>query len=378
MNRPVPAAATNNQAAFKCVVFLVALVFFLGGAVSFLLQRKPTEAIVDGVILQAGLEDQNIVRTGFPQVDFRPLYRDFSNADIDQLQRETFAVRYVYAPFVQFRALPMNTKYVQLTADGVRLPGRSQPWPPRERDFAVFVFGGSTVFGNNLAPDQTVPAQLERELRERFPTADVVVYNLGCGYYYSSQERALFNHLLERGTKPDLAIFVDGLNDFLTPLGIPKFTREFFRHSAPDLAIPDPPAWDHPLQRRRAVFNVLQRYQENVKLISAAASAYDIDTIFVGQPVPYFQHTEDERIYPFQKDRQLDQLCRSGYPIFARLAEEGSFGESFIWAGDVFASSSEPAYSDSIHYSPHGAGVLAEEIVNRAAAADLLPLTALN
>lgn len=367
-----PRRRPTNDAAFKCIVVLIAIVLLLAGTVGWLLQREPTVAQPTGVVFQSGIEGRNIVREGFPEVDFRPLYPGMSSEAIDRLQRETFAVRYVYSPFVQFRGLPMDTEFVQLTADGIRLPGRPQPFPPNPGDLSVFVFGGSTVFGNNLPPDQTLPAFIERELKVLYPSTNVVVYNFGCGYYYSSQERALFDRLLERGIVPDVAIFVDGLNDFLTPLGIPKFTREYFQFSAPDLGIPPEPVFEDDFQRRGAVRHLLKRYEQNVKLISATAEACGVTAIFVGQPVPYFAHTTDERIYPFRKERALDKLCEWGYPTFAQRAIQESFGPRFIWAGDVFTDANETMYSDSIHYSPAGARILAREIVTRAVARGLL------
>ena len=36
------------------------------------------------------------------------------------------------------------------------------------------------------------------------------VYNFGCGRYYSTQERVLFEQLVSSGAVPDLAVFLDG------------------------------------------------------------------------------------------------------------------------------------------------------------------------
>jgi len=43
---------------------------------------------------------------------------------------------------------------------------------------------------------------------------NVVVYNFGRAGYYSTQERILFEYFVAKGVKPDVAIFLDGLNDF--------------------------------------------------------------------------------------------------------------------------------------------------------------------
>src|SRR5205085_1642822 len=41
----------------------------------------------------------------------------------------------------------------------------------------------------------------------------VRVYNFGRGHYYLSQERVLYERMVVAGMVPDLAVFVDGLND---------------------------------------------------------------------------------------------------------------------------------------------------------------------
>src|SRR6185436_14410167 len=45
--------------------------------------------------------------------------------------------------------------------------------------------------------------------------------------YYSSQERILFSNLLATGIVPDVAVFVDGLNEFYRSQDAPQFSRQF-------------------------------------------------------------------------------------------------------------------------------------------------------
>src|SRR6185369_12207002 len=91
--------------------------------------------------------------------------------------------------------------------------GRDQrPWPPDPARFNVFVFGGSTTFGYGVADGDTIASQLQPLLARH--GRDVAVYNFGRGYYYSTQERILYEQLLAGGFVPALAVFIDGLNDF--------------------------------------------------------------------------------------------------------------------------------------------------------------------
>ena len=76
------------------------------------------------------------------------------------------------------------------------------------------MFGGSTAFGIGVPDDQTVASHLQTQLGTARDGREVRVYNFGRGAYYSSQERALFERLIVAGYVPNLAIFLDGLNDF--------------------------------------------------------------------------------------------------------------------------------------------------------------------
>ena len=368
-------ADRSKQTCFKWLSFLSSLVVMLTGCVLWLIFARSTDPVLPtGVILESARNGRNIVREAFPNVDFAPLYPGMTDDEIDQLQRETFAVRYAYSPFVQFQGLPMQARFVTITPDGRRLPDHSQPWPPREQDVSVFVFGGSTIFGNNLPPGQTVPVALEHELRKRFRSADIHVYNFGCGYYYSTQERVLFDQLLTRGHIPDLAIFIDGLNDFLTPSGAPKFTSLFTRYTLPETNLPAEAEYETDEARLLAVRNLLQRYRLNIRLTETSAAAFGVKTLFVGQPVPFHDYPQDAVTYPFRIQRKLDALCRWGYPQFASLAAEGAFGRRFIWTGDAFRDAETSMYSDSIHYSPAGARLLARRILDQAVENGLLDL----
>jgi hypothetical protein len=69
---------------------------------------------------------------------------------------------------------------------------------------------------------QALGSQLQPLLRQKLGRP-VVVYNFGQSKYGSTQERLLFEKLLLEGQKPDMAIFVDGLNDFQFTWGDEEF-----------------------------------------------------------------------------------------------------------------------------------------------------------
>lgn len=222
----------------------------------------------------------NIVQKAFPRVDFSKIYPKLDPEAIDQLQRECFNIRYVYSPFVQFKPLPVRKKFVEITQAGYRKGLHDQPWPPIKEDVTVFVFGGSTTFGYGLPNEQTVVSALEKELGKVLKNYNVQCYNFGRGYYFSTQERFLFESLLLQYLIPDMAIFIDGLNDYIYVDGGPELTLPLYQFTAPDLPQPKPVELNGQKEKASAVQTILNRYKQNLKMIQAIAHLYDISPIF--------------------------------------------------------------------------------------------------
>jgi lysophospholipase L1-like esterase len=91
--------------------------------------------------------------------------------------------------------------------------GREIASPKPRGVFRVAVLGGSTTYGEFIHDDaQTFPAQLERELHERYGRQDVEVINAGCPGYNSweSLQNLQFRVL---DLEPNLVILYDGVND---------------------------------------------------------------------------------------------------------------------------------------------------------------------
>jgi hypothetical protein len=363
---PGPPAASR---AVKTSLVLGGLVVGLAAIVVWLLLSRP--APVASPLLTGATE--NLIRRKFPGVDFTHVYPGLGTEEIDALQRESLGLRYVYAPFVEFAPRPVSGRFINITPAGFRQGKAPAPWPPIREEFTVFVFGGSTTFGFGLPDGQTPVSALEAELAPRYPDRTVRCYNFGRGYYFSAQERALFESLLAEGIAPDLAVFVDGLNDFIYHDGVPELTAEIAALVAPDLPVPLRAEPTDDAQRTAAVDRMIAAYARHVKLTEALGRAAGVPVIFVGQPVPFLDFPMGEKTYPFDSTFAEHRLTGWGYNRFKQAAREGRFGERFVWCGNAFAGADTIMYADSIHYSAAGAELLARTIVERAAQVDLLP-----
>lgn len=135
---------------------------------------------------------------------------------------------------------------------GMRVPPGELRMPEKtEREFRVFLFGGSAMagMGSNLngdwirltgvgdhPRDRSIDGQLERILQEALPDRDVRVFNAATASHRLLQSRLYYERV--RHLEPDWVVSMDGVND---PHAL-----------APDASQPDQlgQEWrDHPTQR---------------------------------------------------------------------------------------------------------------------------------
>lgn len=339
-------------------------------------------------------------------------------AEVGRLKDETWARAFAYEAYTIFKERPYAGKYVAVDARGFRVTPPQGPWPPeRHRYFTVFLFGGSTTFGYGVPDDQTIAAHLQQALGDAGSARPARVYNFGRGYYYSTQERILFEQLVTAGALPDVAVFIDGLNEFRHIEDEPEFSGllDAFVEGKIDGAIverlpavragtwltsrvarivarrdteespvvetyPAPRYGHHTRTERRpgrrdaeapggdaaVTARIIARYVANKRIIDAVAKAVGVETISVWQPVPI--HKYDLRLYPFAPLR-FDRHLAPGYRWMAERASRDVPGGNFLWCADVQEDAREVLYIDRFHYSPHAsrlvAGCIAESLRGR-------------
>jgi lysophospholipase L1-like esterase len=121
---------------------------------------------------------------------------------------------YRWEEFSLWRQKPWRGTLLNVDERGLRrtVGASTRPDTPR-----VFLFGGSTTWGFYSRDEDTIPSQLARLLVERGLEAQV--QNFGEVGYISTQELLTLTRELASGRPgPDLAVFLDGLNDAEAPL----------------------------------------------------------------------------------------------------------------------------------------------------------------
>ena len=332
------------------------------------------------------------------------VYPDKNRNEVARMLQETWSRPYVYEPFTQFKEAPYSGQYVNVHESGFRRSRNQGPWPPDPSKFNIFLFGGSTVFNYGVSDKETIASALSTLLSEG-RAAPVPVYNFGRGHYYSTQERVLFEALLASDAVPDLAIFIDGLNEFFHTDNRPELTdllATFVRDGRGPVP-PQPSLWQYlrglPLPRllvnsfpgatssvlsssdaRSTAFQeaddmtigrVIENYFANKSLIEAAAASRQIPAVFVWQPVPTYLFEGDS--YPYNlHDLGPHNNSRRGYRLMAdRIAVEEA-GPNFFWCADFQQGLEGPLYIDQIHYSARMSDYLAREIVGHLSRSGIL------
>ena len=309
--------------------------------------------------------------------------RKLYDTDDPDFYREVMAegwgkgIRLHYEPFIEFLPEFHEGKHVNVSDQGFRSP----PGSARTLDVSgkrIFVFGGSTTFGMGVSDKETIPAYLETEFRNA-GRSDVTVYNFGIIGYYSSQERVLFERLINLNHVADAVVFIDGLNDF-SFCKIPDATgmstrierilsgqsgvtlaQTYARRSSilklinyykkkTEVALDRPSAFC--TGGKEQTQGIVQRIDSNRRMVAAVARAYGTVPVFVHQPVPSYAYDNSRRIFPVRDSKSTPWMQTNlGYQIFRERRTKGkAFNENVLWLEET--SIDENMYIDEVHYSP--------------------------
>jgi len=147
-------------------------------------------------------------------------YEEF---DVNIFTDETYSIKnkVKVAPYTLYRMPEGKEPYspkARLTHDrfGLRTPYLEVP--KKENTYRICILGGSVVWGSYaLRNEMTIPALLEKRLKERFLNGlDIQVVNCGVGGFASTQELIFLELMVLKRYKPDMVIVYDGFNDFIS------------------------------------------------------------------------------------------------------------------------------------------------------------------
>jgi hypothetical protein len=319
-----------------------------------------------------------------------------SKEDMARMWEERYSAGAVFESYVHFRSRTLVGEFYGATEHGYRLVRNNGPWPPDTSHFNIFFFGGSTSFG--VGPYwATVASYLQEYLRASGVfDRSVDVYNFGGSGYHSTQEQILFHRLISEGFRPNMVVFLDGLNDFCFADGQPSSwqslarffnetnvnyqrrmrgygvatewtkAREFvlsmpairlLEAGLTGLTAQPPPEYAGPERAEKEdipenpVLNrVIDRYLMNTEQVAAVSSRLGIVPVFVWQPIPTYEYDARQHLfYPSRLGCHVNS--KYGYPLMRKVFDSGRLDKNFIWAAGLQESLAQNLYVDSFHYT---------------------------
>jgi len=307
------------------------------------------------------------------------------------------SARSKYVPFRLWGVTEWHSKYINDDPSDLGIVRRTEnPLPPgcaSKGTKSIWFFGGSTTYGSGVPDDSTVPSYLSRDLNAS-GAGCYVVTNLGVEGYNTNQELILLTEEIKKGRHPDVAVFLDGLNDAYVGAFAPGFygahwayaavkarmegslsgKLEFLRNSYALRLLRESVAPDS----RRSSFErqadaAVDNYLANLAIARALGQKYSFEVVAFWQP---FIGYGSKPLAPYESELvKFDANTPEGsaYPAMAAVYQEAERRKSqdFFSLAHAFDGNSQSLYIDRwSHLAPQG-----NEIVARAIAADLEALS---
>ena len=358
------------------VFLLVFLLIIIEGILSVVLYQKAGPDKLASIEIVRTLKNM-FTRREYP-VNIEPhiLVRPDSSKEVNtKIANEAMqSNRFVQESWVEFRNMDFNGAYIH-TADAIRKTVPDQYVSSSSDDTVdIYFFGGSTTYGFNVLDHETIPSQFVQVYREKYPNGKAVrVHNYGTPTYYSYQELMLFSKLVYAGHKPDIVVFLDGINDFWFATAA-YYRQSYFSYvfrqvidkglkangnfqlvDTADAMFMDPKEVPLEEYNSRLVSNYFENLQ-NIRFMSELAGA---KPFFFLQPSPFYN-------YPNQLK---DPVCfkdtnnRFNY-IYPMVKERGQNEKNFVFLGDMLHDEKGYPFIDGLHYSPAFIRKVAERMLD--------------
>ena len=360
---------------FKKHIFVSYLIIFL---VSFTIINKISKKFLH----------QNKLETRTLPNFIEKVYGKDNVKDYQKVMSEQSSM-FNYKPFVEFTERPRSNIFTSVSVLGNRCNknkvANCQPAKGGRKE--IWLFGGSTTFGYGVKNDETISAYIEKKLNNEYR-----VINFGAGYYFSTQERILFNNLLLELSPPYAAIFIDGLNDLGREYNFNEtiysnsiknkmnkstneeiknyFKERFYRLNIVRL-INQFKVKNRIEKKEKNSSNELGNVKisklvnilvNNQKINEAIGEKYNIKLLNILQPVPIYADSYSTSKVPKEflptEDKSFIKNVKMGYQIYLSKSKNMSLNLSKLKI-------KEPMYVDAVHYSPEFSKIIADTIINK-------------
>lgn len=306
--------------------------------------------------------------------------------------------------YVYFRQRPFRGATITIDEEGLRATWR----PPAEGEtrgdprepMRILMLGGSSLWGYGARDDRTIPSLIAQRLHARGLRFEI--RNLAEIGYVNTQELIALVRELQRGYRPGVVIFYDGVNDTTSALleGRPTLstneinrvrefnllqsparlsaalaerlikqsaTQRFARAAARRLGLG--PATAHPdlggAELELLAEGVVDGYRANLRIVQGLAAAFGFRPVFVWQPVVFSKR----RPHPYEREEAERYAWTQ--PIFEAVhrriqnSRELLEDASFLSLEDLLADSQALDFIDFCHTTERANEIVAEAITLR-------------
>ncbi|MXY44109.1 MAG: SGNH/GDSL hydrolase family protein [Dehalococcoidia bacterium] len=382
-------------------VLVVVAVDLLGRAVWAIDQRFFGPPVLDSV---SGALDER---------QFAAAY-DGAGYDVATLFREFHATeRIVYEPYTIWDRRYHPGELININHGGFR---RTTNNSDAEDALSVWVFGGSTAWGEGAPDDETIPSHLAALMNAW--GVDTTVRNLGERGYVSTQEVVFLYRELQAGRRPDVVVFYDGINDAAAASNWPEvpgshvslhrirdrfqfgevpserrrdFVRSLGIYKASRIVLDRLEARERSARLRQddAGIDITPKFLDanfrflggqavdvwlaNRELVMALGDEFSFTALFVLQPSLWTDgkplHVSEKRIFAEHLEiRAMTHIMATRAEMSLILGErrrDGTLPSNVDDLADVFATLDEPVYIDYVHTSGPGYRIVAEALFER-------------
>jgi hypothetical protein len=312
----------------------------------------------------------------------KEIFPNLEKTDIERLLDDTRHLSQRFEPYTQFKERPFVGESVNVDTRGFRPIKDQGPWPPDPHFINIFIFGGSTTFAYGVPDGDTIPSYLQELLNSKCK-GRIRVYNFGRGGYISVQERILLEKFILEDIVPDIAVFIDGLNDLAHEDDNPAHTKELTKFmdegekspfkkcilQMPIVKLLTDSQKDRDSSQtsdsKRSINNLIRRYKINMEIIESISNHFKIKPLFVWQPVPVYKCDHEYNLFATFDYVGYVPTLSIGYQEMAKVVADGQFGDNFLYLADIQVGLNKSLYVDAIHYTPYLCRIIAQRIADK-------------
>lgn len=292
--------------------------------------------------------------------------------------------------YVGWMTRPFMGSAITISRDGLRETrplARVAASGDNPRPIRVFAFGGSTMWGEGAADDQTIAAHVQSILSER-TGHPVLVTNFGQRAWVSTQSVVKLLLELQKGNVPDVVLFYDGYNEVYAAyatgsVGVPeRFVQEdnllgWIKSLAAktDTVIllkrmlqPGRDAASSDREVQVSPQEIVEAYRRNYLMVGALAEKFGFERLFYWQPQlvtgkkPLALEEQDILEHHKWLPQPVRSLTKSTYAEVAALSL--THGD-LVDLSDALDSVVERVYIDPCHVNGRGNSYIADAMVER-------------